>query len=201
MSELSPSYDNKITRKYSVKTLDQKVKNKTALQEEFSWTKEPKRVTACVPNQLDARSLDMLEKLMPGMRALNVHLVVIGQEDKQAKQSINALCDKHDHRIATVKNNDEYMRKILAASDTALCIGSVDKETIENCLRYAAVPICAPSDSVNNYNPVQESGNAFVYEEETEWHAFACLVRVSENFKFPYDWRTIQRHCMESIKA
>jgi glycogen synthase len=52
---------------------------------------------------------------------------------------------------------------------------------------------------LDNYNPVQESGNSFVFEKPTVWQCFASVARALETFKFPYDWRTIQRHAIESM--
>ena len=66
-------------------------------------------------------------------------------------------------------------------------------------MHYGAVPIAPRTPSLQNYNPVQESGNAFLYDELTKWHCFGAIVRALETFNFPFDWRTIQRHCMEEV--
>jgi glycogen synthase len=56
-----------------------------------------------------------------------------------------------------------------------------------------------PYDILEDYNPVQESGNAFIFTVENHWKCFASLVRALETFRFPYDWRTIQRHAMDTM--
>ena len=42
----------------------------------------------------------------------------------------------------------------------------------------------------------QEDGNAFTYDQLTHWHCFAAAVRAIETYRFPYDFKTIQKHCV-----
>ena len=37
----------------------------------------------------------------------------------------------------------------------------------------------------------------FMFEKITVWHAFAAVVRALETYRFPFDWKTIQKHCMQ----
>ena len=71
-------------------------------------------------------------------------------------------------------------------------------EELAHCLQYGVVPIAPEVKELDDYNPVQETGNSFLFEQPTVWNAFAALVRAIETYKFPFDWRTIQRHGMES---
>ena len=56
------------------------------------------------------------------------------------------------------------------------------------------------SKGLKNYDPNQEQGDAFIFEKQNVWHAFGGIVRALETFRFPFDWRTIQRHGMEQIE-
>ena len=66
------------------------------------------------------------------------------------------------------------------------------KEEIEKAMNYGVIPICPPNDLVSDYNGSKEEGDGFVYKENSPWSFFASFIRAIENFKFPYDWRTIQ---------
>lgn len=202
MSDLSPSYDNKIERKYSMKTLDQKSRNKTALQRELGWPAEQKMAVLCIPQVMTAKGFDLLSLLLPGIDSLNVQLLVLNEGPSAFLKMAEEWAKKHKHRVALLPNDDEHMRKMLAAADISLFINDAeDSEELRNCLRYGTVPVCPENAVTENYNLVQESGNAFTYEDMTVWHCFAAVVRALETFKFPYDWRTIQRHCMEKDKS
>lgn len=45
-----------------------------------------------------------------------------------------------------------------------------------------------------NYDPVKETGNAFLFSKMTPWHVYGSLVRALENFNFSYDWENIRNH-------
>jgi hypothetical protein len=44
----------------------------------------------------------------------------------------------------------------------------------------------------DNYNPIEESGNAFLFDKESHWQIYSALVRALENFNFSYDWENIR---------
>jgi glycogen synthase len=90
---------------------------------------------------------------------------------------------------------------MLAASDMALFLTEpADHAELAHCLSYGTVPVSVASQSLKNYDPNQEQGNAFLFEKTTVWQAFAAVVRALETFRFPFDWRTIQRHGMEQYE-
>ncbi|MFA5799968.1 MAG: hypothetical protein WC840_03340 [Candidatus Peribacteraceae bacterium] len=201
MPPLSPAYDNKIVRKYSDRTIEHKADNKADLQEELHWIAEPKQPIICLPTGItDALGGSLLEEVLPGLLTLPISIVIRGRGSKRFGELFTTLTKEHGHRCAIVPDDELHLRKLLAGSDMAMFFAPQDEgEELENALRYGVVPVSPPRDILENYNPVQESGNAFVFELPTPWQCFGSLVRALETFKFPYDWRTIQRHAMESI--
>ncbi len=200
MPPLSPAYDNKIVRKYSARTIEHKADNKASLQEELGWITEPKQPIVCLPTGLtDALGGELLSGVLPGLLELPVSIVIRGRGSKKYGELFTTLTKTAGHRVAIVPDDEVHLRKILAGSDIAIFFSEKDDDgEFENALRYGVVPVTPPHELAENYNPVQESGNSFVYEKSTAWQCFGSLVRALETFKFPYDWRTIQRHAMES---
>ncbi|MSR68044.1 hypothetical protein EXS65_04480 [Candidatus Peribacteria bacterium] len=200
MAILSPAYDNKITRKYSARTIEHKMENKTALQEELGWVAEPKQPVVCISTGMtDVLGGALMEGVMEGLLELPVSIVIRGRGSKKYGEFFVELAKKHSHRVAIVPDDEEHLRSLLAGSDIALFFSESDPTDIENALRYGTIPVSLPSELLANYNPVQESGNAFVYENASAWLCFGSLVRALETFKFPYDWRTIQKNAIESM--
>ena len=201
MPILSPAYDNKIARKYSARTIEHTVENKTTLQEELGWISEPKQPVVCFPmGMTDALGGELMEQVIEGILQLPVGIVIRGRGSKKYGEFFTALQKAHPHRIAILQDDETNLRKMLAGSDIAIFFGKHNEDQeLENALRYGAIPVSMPSGILDNYNPMQESGNAFTYENDTQWLCFGSLVRALETFKFPYDWRTIQRHAMESM--
>ena len=200
MPVLSPAYDNKIARKYSARTIEHKMENKTALQEELHWVAEPKQPVVCIATGMtDTLGGALMEQVMEGLLELPISIVIRGRGSKKYGEYFTQLQKNHSHRIAIVQDDDDHLRSMLAGSDIAMFFAEPESGDLENALRYGAVPVSLPNVLLENYNPVQESGNAFVYEQGNPWLCFGSLVRALETFKFPYDWKTIQKNAIESM--
>ena len=202
MSPLTPAYDNKIARKYSVGTINHKVDNKIALQEDIGWPAEANVPVICLPaGMTDELGGKLLLETLPGIMSLNAELLILGKGSKEYGSLFSDLAKDKDHKVHIVAESDEGVRQMYAAADMALfCTDPAGLPELEHCLQYGAVPIAPSTKALKTYNPVQESGNSFLYEQLNHWHCFAAVVRAVETHKFPFDWRTIQKNCMESVK-
>jgi starch synthase len=198
MTPLSNTKDSAITRPYDVTTLEYKVQNKTALQEELGWAAEPKRAVVCIPMGVsDQLGGKLLEEVLPGLLELPVEILILGKGSASYGQMLTKLAKDHSHRIAIIPNDQKMVAKMLAAADMALFLcQSSGTEELTSALRYGTVPVTPAGLNLHDYNPNQESGNAFTYQKENVWHCYGALVRALETFKFPYDWKTIQKECM-----
>ncbi len=197
----SPSTFQKLfVRPFDSKSLADKVQNKLALQRELGWPAEPKAPMVCLPvGMTDELGGALLKGVLPGIVSQNVQLLIRGKGGAAYGAVFSELQARYPHRIAILPNTDEGMAKMLSSADMALFLAPVDKndETLLNCLRYGVLPIAPAGAPLENYDPVQESGTAFTYEDQNQWHVFAAFIRALETFKLPYDWRTIQKHGME----
>lgn len=201
MPILTPAYDNKITRKYSARTIEHKMENKTSLQEELGWIAEPKQPIVCFPvGTTDALGGTLMEQTLEGILQLPVGIVIRGRGSAKYGKFFTRLTETSGHRVAILPDEETILRKMLAGSDIAMFFSDHDEDQeLENALRYGVIPVSLPRAILDNYNPVQESGNAFIYEVASPWQCYGSLVRALETFKFPYDWRLVQRHAMESM--
>lgn len=206
-STWSPDQDTHITAKYTQKTLDQKVRNKSALQKELGWPVEPKRAMVCLPMGMsEALGGKALQTMLPGLLTQSMELLILGKGSKEYGSLFTQLQKEHGHRVAILPVSEVSVHTILAASDIALFLADVtDSAEVQTCLAYGVVPVAPETKSLENYDPVQERGTGFLYtqgssSQDCAWSAFAALARALETFKFPFDWRTIQRQCMETGK-
>lgn len=201
MTNFSPSYDNVIARKYSARTIEHKLENKTTLQESLGWPEEPKQPILCLPTGLsEGEDVAVFEELIHGLLELPLSIVILGRGSKKCGEMVGNLVKASPHRIAVVADDEKSLRKLLAGSDMSLFLSDKHEELIGTALHYGCVPVAHEMHLLENYSPTQESGNSFTYAEPTVWQIFASVVRALETFKFPYDWRTIQRHAIESME-
>ncbi len=201
MPTLSPASDSHLVHPYAYGSLEQKIKNKTALQEELGWPAEPKRPMICFPAGMsDALGGELFTEIIPGLLSTPVEILILGKGSAEFGAMITKLQKEHRHRIAIIQEKETDVHRMYAAADMALFLAEPPSKELQICLHYGVVPVSVPADSLENYDPVQEAGNSFLIEGKSAWNAFAAFVRATETYKFPYDWRTIQKHAMESAK-
>ena len=49
----------------------------------------------------------------------------------------------------------------------------------------------AANPKARNYDPVNESGNSFLFPKSEAWHIYGSVVRAIENFSFSHDWQNL----------
>ncbi|MBU0457815.1 hypothetical protein KJ652_01355 [Patescibacteria group bacterium] len=201
MTNISPSTDRSIPYQYDVKNLESKVKNKTELQKKLGWPTEKKRAMFCLPaGMTDELGGELLMKIMEGILSLPLELVIVGRGTKEYGKEFTNLASDKSHRIAIIPDKPESICEMYAACDGALFFKDPSGlRELKECLQYGVVPISPESKKLEPYDPIQESGFAFTYDKPDSWHCFAAIVRALETQKFPFDWRTVQKHCMETI--
>ena len=199
---MTPATDQKIAQRYTAASLEKKGKNKQSLQEELGWPAETKRPIVCLPAGMsEALGGALLEEVLPGLLSQDVQLLILGKGSSHYGDLFTKLAKEHPHRIAIIVNEEVAIRKMYAAADMALFLSDpAGSEELPQALSYGVVPIAPTTSALEDYNPVQEAGNAFLYTENTPWHSFGALVRSMETHRFPFDWRTIQKNCMGSVK-
>ncbi len=178
--------------------LEQKTAAKMALQEELGWPAEPKRAMVCLPAGMsDALGGELLKEMLPGLLELPVEILILGKGSSSYGKFLTDLATKHSHRIAIIPNSDEVVRAMVLASDMALFLTDPSElSELPLCLKSGTLAIGPESRYLQNYNPNQESGNGFTYAQATCWQAYAAIVRALETYRFPFDWKTIQKHCV-----
>jgi starch synthase len=196
----SPSYDNKIFKKYSVRTLESKIENKLSLQKELGWVSEAKIPLLCLSGGMtDEQGGEEFQEVLEGILSLNCQIIVRGIGSEKYGALFTKLEQEYSHRVKIIRDEDVLRRKMYAASDIGLFFAENEDELV-NCLAYGAVPVGPKQSHLSDYNPVQEAGNAFIADPHNPWTWFTALVRATETYKLPYDWRTIQKQAMQTVK-
>ncbi len=201
MTALTPAYDNKIYQKYSKKNLPNKAKNKVAFCQDFGLKYNKNTPLLCLSIALcDENNLSVLKEAMEGIFEQGAHLAILGVGTKDYQQYFDELHKEYSNQIAIVPDNDENKRKLYAASDIFLTTSKNTEciEAMKTGMNYGVVPICPENNTTTNYNAAKELGNAFEYSRESVWSFFAAFIRAIENYKFPYDWKLIQKNAMSA---
>lgn len=198
---ITPAYDNKIYQKYSKKTIQNKSKNKIAFCQDFGLVYEKRVPILCITFQLtEKNNIEILQDIMNGLIEQSIQLVLMGIGNQKYQEYFTKLADKNPEKITIVDDNEENKRKVYAASDMFLMLSENKEVTdeVKNAMRYGVVPISPDTNFTENYDAIQEKGNAFIYKKGSPWNFFATIIKSMENFKFPYDWKNIQVSAMDT---
>lgn len=194
-----PAHDSKIYQKYNKKSLQNKEKNKLSFCQDFGLNNRKKSLLICLTYPLTQEShIDTLVEIMEGVMELKINLVVTGIGTKKYQDFFSRLAQKYPQQVIIVENNEINKEKIYAASDIFLAT-SCEKDCLvemEKAMAHGVVPVTPSNPLVVDYDGAKEEGNAFLYKEKNYWSLFAALVRALENYKFPYDWKTIQKNAI-----
>lgn len=126
---------------------------------------------------LDIRSADpkLVESLLPGLENLDARVRVLGVGLKTLPHVFSleeALEEAHVWVVLTGKLPKEFSM----IADRGI----------------VPVMLTGLHPAAENYNPVEEKGNAFLFSELSTWQIYTALVRSIENFAFSYDWENLR---------
>ena len=199
-NKFNPAYDNKIAQKYSKKTIENKLKNKEAFCEEVGLTFDKKVPLICVTYPLtDQNNLAMIQDVMNGILEQPVEIVITSIGTEKYQKYFTHLAEENPEKVAITDASEDEKRKIYAAADIILVSTTSDEclEEAQRAMAYGVVPVSPQTELVEDYNPNQERGNAFVYIKDSPWSLFANLIRAQESFRFPFDFKNIKVASME----
>ena len=179
-----------------------KMENKLSFQQELGWVNERKMPLLCISGGMsEALGGKHCKEVLSGILSQNCQLLIRGIGSEEFGKLFTLLEREYPHRVKILRDDETLQRKMYAAADMSLFFTADHaEEEIRNCLAYGVVPIAPAQYPLDDYNPAQESGNAFTCEPLSAWTWFAGFIRALETFRLPYDFRTIQRHCMETVQ-
>jgi starch synthase len=145
MSEWDPESDPLIEKNYSIKTIDQKHHNKTALQEHFKLPLNKKvLLLGMVARLVYQKGVDLLLLHMEEILQLPVQIVILGSGDPELESRLKQWTLKYPDQIQIQIGYDEKLSHLIESGSDAFLMPS----KFEPCglnqlysLRYGTIPI------------------------------------------------------------
>ncbi len=202
-----PATDPDIDAKYDLKDLSGKKLNKAALQKENGFKVDPNiPLLGFVARLVTQKGLDILIPVLEELAAgQDLQLVLLGTGEDQYHQILRDIAKKNKKWLGVHILFDPKMAKQIYAGSDMLLIPSY----YEPCglgqiigLRYGAVPIARATgglaDTIENFEPVTQKGNGFIFEDYTSDALHAAVLRALKTFKQEKLWKALVRNAMES---
>lgn len=173
------------------KTAKDYLRNKYGLQ----LNKKKLLLSVFIDEKHGEEAMAFLNSFLEAIKSLTVNVIVVAP--KSLKGDLDQYKDPRGVFILTF--NKEAQEKILEASDVSFVfpLTSMGAKEIQSMWANGVIPIAEESqESVMDYDPNDETGNSFTIRKESIWSIFAALVRATETFRFPYDWKHIVRQIL-----
>lgn len=163
--------------------IKEKKEAKKALGQQLGFSGSKPLVVMVVEGEIAKDLQPEVEAMLEAVGHIEASVLILNDTDENGAHS------KFKNVIYLPYDRDNRFKAIQAA-DMAITFQFND---VEEMMLSGTVPVSCKRKEVSDYDPNNETGNAFVYGSANRWVIFATLVRALETFKFPYDWAHIVR--------
>lgn len=204
--EINPMSDPYIHTQFDVQSLDRRIENKVALQEQMHVpVREDVPLLAMISRLTDQKGFDLLGQIIQPLLAQDVQFVLLGIGDQHYHEMFQSLAARYPEQVAIFLTfNTELAQRIYAGSDMFLMPSRFEPcgTSQMNAMRYGCVPIVRQvgglADTVQEYDPSSGEGNGFVFKNYDPWEFFAAVVRAMALYRFKDIWHLLQQRGMEA---
>ena len=192
-NEFDPEHDSNIPYNYNAVTFrKEKVKNKTALQQELGLDVDPKKFMIGIVSRLtDQKGLDLIQYVMDEMCSSDdLQLVVLGTGDEKYENMFRHFAWKYGGRVsANIYYSEPMSHKIYAACDAFLMPSLFEPCGLSQLisLRYGTVPIVRETgglrDTVEPYNEYESKGTGFSFANYNA-HEMLGMIRYAKHIYY-----------------
>lgn len=204
--EINPASDPYIHTQFDAQSLDRRIENKVALQEQMHVpVREDVPLLAMISRLTDQKGFDLLGQIIQPLLAQGIQFVLLGIGDQHYHEMFQSLAARYPEQVAVFLTfNTELAQRIYAGSDMFLMPSRFEPcgTSQMNAMRYGCVPIVRQvgglADTVQEYDPSSGKGNGFVFKNYDPWEFFAAVVRAMALYRFKDIWQLLQQRGMEA---
>lgn len=203
----NPEIDTNVEFRYNVKNIEERIKNKKALRQKFNLPEAPDDVflLGIVSRFTEQKGLDILmEAIEPLIQNFKFQMVVVGAGDSKYLSFFTELSKKYPNIAVHLSFNSILPSYVFAGADAILVPSKFEPcgLTQMEAMRYGAVPIVRRTgglaDSVEDYNPAEQTGTGFAFDEFDSYALYGAVARAMEIYKHPKLWQGIQKRGMKA---
>ena len=182
--EYDPKTDKCIKHNFDVTNFrKEKIKNKTALQEELGLEVNPKVMMIGLISRLtDQKGLDLIAYMMDELCQDNIQFVVIGTGEERYENMFRHFDWKYHGKVsANIYYSEELAHKVYASCDAFLMPSLFEPCGLSQliALRYGTLPIVRETgglkDTVEPYNEFESKGTGFSFANYNAHEMLDCV--------------------------
>ena len=190
---------------YTIRTIKRKKENKIHLQKRLGLPQNREIfVVGIVSRFTDQKGFDLLGQIInPLFKNLDFQLAVLGDGDPRYKEMIQKAKEEFSEKIGYFFGFDVALPNLIFAGADAILVPS----KFEPCgivqmqaMKCGCIPIVRKTgglaDTVEDFNPIEEKGNGFVFEDYDPWALFTTIIRAKTTFDFKPLWAKLIKQAM-----
>ena len=202
-----PSTNPHVPHSFDMETINVRTKNKEALQERFGLAVDKDAfIIASVGRMSKQKGLNLLQAIIGTLiQELPIQFVIVGEGDSELMAFFQELGKSFPGKVGLHLKYDTVLPSLLYAGADVVVVPS----KFEPCglvqmeaMRMGCIPVVRKTgglaDSVEDYDPGNETGTGFVFEKFDSTSLMIALIRAYENFKDKKKWIGLQERAMET---
>lgn len=202
----NPEIDKNIAQTFTKATIDDRIANKIALQEEVGLEVNSRAfLIGMVTRLVEQKGLDLVIQVLDRYMAYtDSQFILLGTGDRYYETQMWQLSSRYGGRMSVyLLYNDALARRIYAGADAFLMPSRFEPCGISQMLsmRYGCVPIVRRTgglvDTVSHHIPENHSGTGYCFDRYEPLDLLTCMVRAGEAYRFKDYWRDLQQRGME----
>lgn len=204
----NPLSDPGLTQNYTDTSIDRKPANKEGLQKYFKIKVDPDIPVICMTSRIaEQKGYRLVMQIIEALMRHGVQFVIMGDGEKDMVHSFQKIERKHQKQFRIIPFDAQYETSMYAGSDIILLPSRFEPCGINQliALRYGCIPVVHHIggfvDTIEDYRPMSEEGNGFVFQAFDSSDLLLAVARALETHKRTEAWDHLIRSGMKEANS
>jgi starch synthase len=201
----NPATDKYLVENFTVETIEKRLANKTALQEEVGLEVNKKAfLVGMVSRVVEQKGFDLILQILDRFLSYtDAQFVLLGTGDRYYETQFWQMASRYRGRLAVyLLYNEALSRRIYGGSDAFLMPSRFEPCGISQMLamRYGSIPIVRRTggliDTVFHHEPTPQTGTGYCFDRYEPLDLYTCMIRAWEGYRYQEYWLNLQKRAM-----